>query len=116
MGLRHPTIVIQSAEQSESCSGSVDSSNSYRAVEGNHGARRDSLEHFVERKDLRPVRLVVRGGLVVDGSYRGLQLVRTDDCRAKGARDERNPLGNLRGVPLPTLVPRTVPSGSVTCT
>jgi hypothetical protein len=99
MVLRHPLVVVEGSEQGEAGSRPVDHRERHRAIERDHGSRRDPFEDLVQRQDLRPVRLVGARRFVVHRGDRGLELVGTDRRRAEGAGDERYPLLDLSRVP-----------------
>ena len=68
-------------------------------VERDHRPGRHAASSVVEGEDLRPVGVLGARRLVVDGGDRGLHLVRADRARGQRAGDQRDALGDRRGVP-----------------
>src|SRR5215472_1025968 len=72
VGVCHPVVGVEGAEQGEPGSGAVDHGEGYGAAERDHGSGRYLGKDVVQREDLRPVGLLRRGGLVVQRGDRSL--------------------------------------------
>ena len=97
-------LVVEPVEERESRGRTLRHPDRHRAVQPHDRRLLHTLEHLVERRDLRPVRLLGLHGFRVQCGDGGLYRVRA--CAALGERafGERDALGNLRTIPARTVL------------
>ena len=83
---REPFVPLQPAQQFEPGFRATDHRHRYCMVQADDGVVGDLKQHRVQRRDLRPVRLLGGRSLVVDGGDGGLDLVRAGPGRAARPR------------------------------
>ncbi|MFJ8962738.1 hypothetical protein ACIRG5_25435 [Lentzea sp. NPDC102401] len=97
----HQAIIsLQRPEHRETRTRTMHLGNRDRSAEHDHWARRALGEHVLQRQDLRPIRVLCAGGLVVHRGNGRLQLVLPDRPGAERPFRQGRTFDDRRGIPL----------------